>query len=109
VGPIELIQGRVMAGSYEVAFSPAQERAVAGLGVQVASCVDTRPTNVAELAPCAIHAAEVREFERRVRDPRFHFRALAHDELWAAWSARERPPWLREHAVALRQRYELAV
>ncbi|HMJ33917.1 MAG TPA: DUF429 domain-containing protein [Baekduia sp.] len=63
------------------------------------------PTDAGDLAPCAIHAAEVAEFSSRVADPAIRFVAMGHDRLWDAWSAPHHPPWLIAHAAALRDRY----
>lgn len=40
LGPVELLEGRVMMGGHALVFSPAQVRAAKRLGVTVASCVD---------------------------------------------------------------------
>jgi predicted nuclease with RNAse H fold len=68
-----------------------------------------RPNNAPELAPCAIHAAELEEFAARVADPKLAFVAISSSELWDTWSSSRRPKWLRQHAAALRRRYEVAV
>jgi hypothetical protein len=67
-----------------------------------------RPTNAPELAPCAIHAAELEEFTRRVADPKLTFVAMSYSELWDTWSS-SRAAGLRQHADALRRRYAIAV
>jgi predicted nuclease with RNAse H fold len=67
-----------------------------------------QPANAAELAPCAIHAAEVAELARRVGDRRVHFVPMSSGMLWDEWAAAGRP-WLREHVAALRERYDVEV
>jgi hypothetical protein len=37
---VELIEGRVVMGSYKLHFSPEQVRAAASLGIELRSCVD---------------------------------------------------------------------
>jgi hypothetical protein len=63
-----------------------------------------QPRDAAELAPCAIHAAEVAELTRRVDDPRVGLVALPYAVLWDEWA---REPWLRAHVAALRERYDV--
>lgn len=64
------------------------------------------PTNASDVAACVIHAAEVREFARCVDDPRVRFVGMPYQRLWEEWEQRDRPQWLREHAAALRRRYD---
>jgi hypothetical protein len=67
------------------------------------------PTNAHEIAACGIHAAELTEFRKRVRDPKLPFIAMPYPELWDDWASARRPPWLRQHAAALRRRYKIAM
>lgn len=67
------------------------------------------PVNAEEVAACAIHAAEVAEFGRRVADPELTFTAMSYGKLAQQWSAREQPAWLRRHVAALRGRYDVVV
>jgi hypothetical protein len=67
------------------------------------------PTNARELAPCAIHTAELEEFEAQVADPMLTFVAMSYSDLWDAWSSSRQPRWLRQHAGTLRRRYGTAV
>lgn len=64
------------------------------------------PTNAAELAPCAIHEAEIEEFAGQVADPKVRFISMAYPTLWSEWSSSDKPKWLRDHAKALQNRYE---
>lgn len=64
------------------------------------------PANADEIAPCVIHAAEVVEFARRVRRD---FVAMPYAQLWSHWASADQPEWLRGHARALRERYEVAL
>ncbi len=67
------------------------------------------PSNASELAPCAIHRAEIGDFCKSLRDPKLHFVAMSHRELWNEWLAVDHPAWLREHVEALRERYDVEV
>lgn len=67
------------------------------------------PANAHEIAACCIHAAEVAEFQRQVRDPKVRFLALPYRELWDDWASAHRPAWLRQHVAALRSRYDTAI
>lgn len=67
------------------------------------------PSNADEVGPSVIHTAEVAEFVDRVDDPKMPFVALSYRSLWDEWSTPAQPPWLREHAAALRRRYYAAV
>jgi hypothetical protein len=67
------------------------------------------PINAADIAPCAIHAAEVDEFSTRVADPKVRFVAMSYRDLWAQWSEPTQPGWLQGHAEALRRRYDVTV
>jgi hypothetical protein len=64
------------------------------------------PTNAEEIAPCAIHAAEIQEFAARVLDPKLTFVSLTYSELWRGWSSPRQAKRLQQHAAALRTRYE---
>ena len=72
-----------------------------------------RPVTLAylyfDLPRCAIHAAEVREFTRRVSDPRVRFVAMSYRQLWDEWADTRQPPWLVKHVAALRRRYDAAL
>jgi len=67
------------------------------------------PTNAADVAPCAIHAAELREFASCMNDPRVQFVGMSYAQVWDDWSGEGRPGWLREHVAALRQRFDLSI
>jgi predicted nuclease with RNAse H fold len=67
------------------------------------------PTNAAGVAACRVHAAELREFTNRVRDPRVRFLGVSYRELWEDWARLERTTWLRQHVAALKRRYDVAV
>ncbi|MEA2278750.1 MAG: hypothetical protein QOC78_3710 [Solirubrobacteraceae bacterium] len=67
------------------------------------------PANASEVAPCAVHRAEVAEFARRVADPRLTFVAMPYRELWDDWAQADCPAWLRNHVAALRRRYDVEV
>lgn len=67
------------------------------------------PANAAELAPCAVHAAEVEEFHARVADPTLTLVAISYARLWTQWAHPTQPAWLRDHATALRRRYDIFV
>jgi len=67
------------------------------------------PTNAADLAPCAIHAAEVDEFSTRVGDRKVGLVAMSYRDLWTHWSQPTQPEWLRGHAEALRLRYDVVL
>jgi hypothetical protein len=65
------------------------------------------PTNASDIAQAVVHAAELEEFTRRVKDPQLRFVGMSYRTLWEDWAGPDRPAWLREHAAALRQRYEV--
>jgi len=67
------------------------------------------PLNADEIAACSIHAGELAEFQKNVRDPKVRFVVMSHRQLWDDWAAAEQPVWLRQHAAALRRRYEIAI
>jgi hypothetical protein len=67
------------------------------------------PSNADEVGPSVIHAAELAEFAERVSDPKMPFVHLTYRRLWEAWSMAHQPPWLRGHAAALRDRYDVAL
>jgi Protein of unknown function (DUF429)/Restriction Endonuclease associating with ARP len=67
------------------------------------------PSNANALAACAVHAAEVEEFSRRVADRRLTFVPMSYRRVWDEWAATSQPTWLQEHAAALRGRYDMAV
>ncbi|MDO8212930.1 DUF429 domain-containing protein [Conexibacter sp. CPCC 206217] len=67
------------------------------------------PLNADEITVCSIHAAEVNEFASKVGDPQVVFVALTHRQLWDEWAADGQPTWLREHAAALRRRYDVTI
>jgi hypothetical protein len=67
------------------------------------------PTNAEDVAACAIHRAELDEFNHSVRDPRVRLALMTYAELWDDWSSAHQPPWLRKHAKALQARYEMAI
>jgi predicted nuclease with RNAse H fold len=64
-----------------------------------------RPSNAADIAACAIHAAEVKAFCGAVDDPAVKLIAKPYDELWSEWSKARRPAELKKHARALIARY----
>lgn len=67
------------------------------------------PSNADEVAPCAIHDAELAEFADRVGDRAVRFVHLAYRDLWSEWLSPGRPDELRRHAAALRDRYDVPV
>ncbi|MBW3579255.1 MAG: hypothetical protein KY462_16280, partial [Actinobacteria bacterium] len=67
------------------------------------------PINAPEIAACSIHAAELAEFEQNVKDPTVRFLAMSYRHLWDDWGSADRPAWLRQHADALRRRYEITI
>ena len=67
------------------------------------------PSNADEVPACAIHRAELDEFSRSVRDATVRFAAMTYSELWEDWSSADQARWLREHANALRARYQMAI
>lgn len=66
------------------------------------------PANAAELTACVVHAAELREFARQLKDPRVRFFGMSYRQLWKDWAAAGQPAWLRVHAAALDKRYDVA-
>jgi hypothetical protein len=67
------------------------------------------PANAKDIGPCIVHAAELAEFSGRVADPRVRFVGMSYRALWDAWAASDQPSWLRDHAAALRERYDVVV
>jgi Protein of unknown function (DUF429) len=67
------------------------------------------PTNCDDIAPCVIHAEEVRDFRGQVADPAVQFIGMPYTQLWADWASPDQPTWLRDHAAMLRDRYKLPV
>jgi len=67
------------------------------------------PSNADELLECAIHRAELREFEQQVADPAVQLLALPYPRLWRQWEHPRQPRWLRLHAGRLQDRYDVKV
>jgi hypothetical protein len=66
------------------------------------------PEDAAGLGPFAAHRAELAELAERTSGSAVELQAQSFGELWAAWSARGEPPWLRDIAARLRARYAVA-
>ena len=66
------------------------------------------PEDAAGLAPFAAHRAELAELAERTSGSAVGLQAQSFGELWAAWSARGEPPWLRDIAARLQVRYAVA-
>lgn len=59
-----------------------------------------QPSNAPEVAACAIHAAEVAEFSRRLSDPHVRVVGRSYTHLWEDWASDDRPDWLRKYVAA---------
>lgn len=67
------------------------------------------PADAESHLACMTHRDEVTELHQMVSDPAIPFFALPHRELWTSWEGTDEPPWLREHARLLRERYDVSL
>jgi hypothetical protein len=63
------------------------------------------PANAEHVPACVVHAAEVREFAKRVDDAHITFVGMSYRALWDEWAQLG----YGEHVVALRRRYDVAI
>jgi hypothetical protein len=67
------------------------------------------PSNASDVAACVIHRAELTAFAERLGDPQVRFIGKPYHELWDDWATSRHPQWLRNHAAALRRRYDVVI
>ncbi|MDP6688524.1 MAG: hypothetical protein QF384_03405 [Alphaproteobacteria bacterium] len=67
------------------------------------------PANAADLPEFGGHGEEIARLGERVDGAFPRFEALSYPELWMSWETSRCPPWLRDHLLALRARYLVAI
>lgn len=67
------------------------------------------PSNADALLECAVHRAELREFQQQVSDPAVQLLAMPYPQLWQQWGHACCQGWLQDHARRLRNRYDAKV
>jgi hypothetical protein len=67
------------------------------------------PRNADTIREIIEHRDEVARFRIDVMDARPSFKAISYRDLWNLWEQLTIPPWLSEHLVALRSRYDFEI
>ncbi len=67
------------------------------------------PRNAGAFGEFRIHQEEVSRFVEEVKGSQPQFVAASYRDLWDAWSHLRSPLWLRDHLIALRARYDIAI
>jgi hypothetical protein len=67
------------------------------------------PRNAHEFSEFQDHRKEIIRFSDEVNGSSPLFKAISYRDLWDEWSQLSSPPWLSEHLVALRSRYDIEI